>query len=77
MNATLAAFKEAGLLPFANFNRIHVVPPCTVTEAEAAKVWPSWIALWISPTPTCETFRAADRNNCCSQTSNPLRTLAP
>jgi len=35
MNATLAACKEAGLLPFANFNRIHVVPPCTVTEAEA------------------------------------------
>ena len=35
MNATLAACNEAGLLPFANFNRIHVVPPCTVTEAEA------------------------------------------
>jgi len=35
MNATLAACKEAGLLPFANFNRIHVVPPCTITEAEA------------------------------------------
>jgi taurine---2-oxoglutarate transaminase len=35
MNATLAACKAAGLLPFANFNRIHVVPPCSVTEAEA------------------------------------------
>jgi taurine---2-oxoglutarate transaminase len=35
MNATLAACKAAGLLPFANFNRIHVVPPCTVSDAEA------------------------------------------
>ncbi len=24
-----------GLLPFTNFNRLHVVPPCTVSEAEA------------------------------------------
>ena len=24
-----------GLLPFANFNRLHVVPPCVVTEDEA------------------------------------------
>jgi taurine---2-oxoglutarate transaminase len=30
-----AACKERGLLPFTNFNRLHVVPPCTVTEAEA------------------------------------------
>ena len=35
MNAAIAACKTAGLLPFANFNRIHVVPPCTVSEAEA------------------------------------------
>jgi taurine--2-oxoglutarate transaminase len=35
MNGTIAACKTAGLLPFANFNRIHVVPPCTVSEAEA------------------------------------------
>jgi len=35
MNATIAACKAAGLLPFANFNRIHVVPPCTVSESEA------------------------------------------
>ena len=27
--------KSLGLLPFTNANRIHVVPPCTVTEAEA------------------------------------------
>ena len=26
---------RAGLLPFTNYNRLHVVPPCTITEAEA------------------------------------------
>lgn len=35
MNAVIGACKANGLLPFANFNRIHVVPPCNVTEAEA------------------------------------------
>jgi taurine--2-oxoglutarate transaminase len=35
MNAVVAACKENGLLPFANFNRIHAVPPCTVTAEEA------------------------------------------
>lgn len=35
MNEAIAACKSGGLLPFANFNRIHAVPPCTVTEAEA------------------------------------------
>ena len=30
-----AAMKANGALPFMNFNRLHVVPPCTVTEAEA------------------------------------------
>jgi taurine---2-oxoglutarate transaminase len=24
-----------GSLPFVNFNRVHVVPPCTVTDCEA------------------------------------------
>ncbi|NNH72907.1 aspartate aminotransferase family protein [Nocardia uniformis] len=32
---TVAAAKAAGLLLFVNFNRLHVVPPCTITEAEA------------------------------------------
>ncbi|WP_282783934.1 MULTISPECIES: aspartate aminotransferase family protein [unclassified Nocardia] len=32
---TVAAAKSAGLLLFVNFNRLHVVPPCTITEAEA------------------------------------------
>ncbi|HYN68377.1 MAG TPA: aspartate aminotransferase family protein [Ornithinibacter sp.] len=27
--------KKRGLLPFVNFNRLHVVPPCTVTDAES------------------------------------------
>ncbi|OBF37091.1 hypothetical protein A5719_22280 [Mycolicibacterium peregrinum] len=35
MNAVIGACKANGLLPFANFNRIHVVPPCNVTEEEA------------------------------------------
>ncbi|NDK90023.1 aspartate aminotransferase family protein [Gordonia desulfuricans] len=35
MTETIAACKSAGLLPFANYNRIHVVPPCTVTADEA------------------------------------------
>ena len=30
-----AEIKKRGALPFMNFNRLHVVPPCTVTEAEA------------------------------------------
>jgi taurine--2-oxoglutarate transaminase len=35
MAAILAACTRRGLLPFANFNRIHVVPPLTTTEEEA------------------------------------------
>jgi taurine--2-oxoglutarate transaminase len=27
--------KKRGLLPFTNFNRLHVVPPCNVSDAEA------------------------------------------
>ncbi|MFF1340803.1 aspartate aminotransferase family protein [Streptomyces sp. NPDC058290] len=30
-----AACKASGLWPFVNMNRTHVVPPCTITEAEA------------------------------------------
>jgi taurine--2-oxoglutarate transaminase len=32
MNTVIATCKKSGLLPFANYNRIHVVPPCIVTE---------------------------------------------
>ncbi|MGW4095453.1 aminotransferase class III-fold pyridoxal phosphate-dependent enzyme [Mycobacterium sp. NPDC004974] len=35
MNAVIGACKANGLLPFANFNRVHVVPPCNVSEQEA------------------------------------------
>ena len=35
MNALVAACKERGLLPFVNFNRLHVVPPCTLSDTEA------------------------------------------
>jgi len=35
MNALVADCKARGLMPFANYNRLHVVPPCTVTESEA------------------------------------------
>ena len=35
MGALLAACGEKGLLPFANYNRIHAVPPLTITADEA------------------------------------------
>jgi taurine--2-oxoglutarate transaminase len=31
----VGACKRRGLLPFVNMNRLHVVPPCTVTDDEA------------------------------------------
>jgi taurine---2-oxoglutarate transaminase len=31
----VAACRQRGLMPFTNYNRLHVVPPCTVSEAEA------------------------------------------
>jgi taurine--2-oxoglutarate transaminase len=34
MNAVAAACKERGLWPFVHFNRLHVVPPCTITADE-------------------------------------------
>ncbi len=35
MTELVGACKAEGLLPFANYNRVHVVPPCTVTVDEA------------------------------------------
>ena len=35
MGAIVKACQERGMLPFANFNRIHVVPPLTITDDEA------------------------------------------
>lgn len=37
MADVLAACKSGGMLPFANFNRIHAVPPCNVTDDEVAE----------------------------------------
>jgi len=34
MTALVTEAKKRGLLPFTNFNRLHVVPPCTVSDAE-------------------------------------------
>src|SRR5215469_2911674 len=35
MSALVAECKSRGLVPFTNYNRLHVVPPCTISEAEA------------------------------------------
>jgi len=34
MNEVIAACRNEGLLIFANFNRLHVVPPCIIDEAD-------------------------------------------
>jgi taurine--2-oxoglutarate transaminase len=34
MTQLVAACKSLGLMPFNNYNRIHVCPPCNVSEAE-------------------------------------------
>ena len=35
MGELVSEAKKRGLLPFTNFNRLHVVPPCNVSDAEA------------------------------------------
>jgi taurine--2-oxoglutarate transaminase len=35
MNALMAECRRRGLMPFMNYNRVHVVPPCTISESEA------------------------------------------
>ena len=35
MAELVTACKQRGLMPFVNYNRLHVVPPCTVSETEA------------------------------------------
>ena len=37
LNAVVAACKSGGLLPFSNFNRIHAVPPCNVSDDEVVE----------------------------------------
>ncbi|MEI6763722.1 MAG: aspartate aminotransferase family protein [Actinomycetes bacterium] len=34
MGELMGACKKAGMIPFMNFNRIHICPPCNVSEAE-------------------------------------------
>ena len=34
MNEIVATCKKNGLMPFNNFNRIHLVPPCNISEAD-------------------------------------------
>jgi taurine--2-oxoglutarate transaminase len=34
MNELVAECKKRGLMPFTNFNRMHVVPPCNISETE-------------------------------------------
>jgi taurine--2-oxoglutarate transaminase len=34
MNELVAACKKLGLFPFNNYNRMHICPPCNITEAE-------------------------------------------
>jgi taurine---2-oxoglutarate transaminase len=34
MNQLAAECKQRGVLPFTNYNRMHVVPPCTVSDTE-------------------------------------------
>jgi taurine--2-oxoglutarate transaminase len=35
MSALGAQCRSRGLLTFVNYNRLHVVPPCTISDAEA------------------------------------------
>lgn len=35
MTELISECKKRGLLPFTNYNRLHVVPPCTITAEEA------------------------------------------
>lgn len=37
MGKLVAACKERGLIPFTNFNRIHVVPPFNTSKEEASE----------------------------------------
>ncbi|MCT2356775.1 aspartate aminotransferase family protein [Brevibacterium casei] len=37
MNAVIAALKAGGVLPFANFNRIHIVPPLNTPDVDVRR----------------------------------------
>ena len=53
MDEFAAACKERGLWPFTHFNRIHVVPPCTIdAPTRSARAWRSSTRRSRSPTAT-------------------------
>jgi len=35
MNELIAACKKNGMMPFPNFNRLHMTPPCNISDADA------------------------------------------
>jgi taurine--2-oxoglutarate transaminase len=35
MTTLMSECRKRGLMPFMNYNRLHVVPPCTISESEA------------------------------------------
>ena len=35
MSSLVSECRARGLMPFTNYNRLHVVPPCNVSESEA------------------------------------------
>jgi len=37
MAELVSALRANGVLPFTNYHRLHVVPPCTITDEEAAE----------------------------------------
>lgn len=37
MNEVAAACRRRGLWPFTHFNRVHVVPPCVISEQDAVR----------------------------------------
>ncbi|SCF22865.1 hypothetical protein GA0070558_1642 [Micromonospora haikouensis] len=37
MNELAAACRRRGLWPFTHFNRVHVVPPCVISEQDAQR----------------------------------------
>ena len=39
MGELMAACKKAGMIPFMNFNRIHMCPPCNVSETEVRQAF--------------------------------------
>lgn len=56
MGAVVAAAKKAGLIVFHNTNRLHIVPPCTVTDAEVTEA----LAMLDSALDVADSFYVGD-----------------